>query len=538
MLELMPRSSPPAWARPPWSRLLAVLAGLAICLAVAPAAGPHVAAQDQPQVRIAGGAPLTWDPARAGETTSVGILAQVFETLTAFDAENDIQPALAQSWSVSDDGQQIEFRLRPGLEFSDGNPITGQDVVDSWFRLLDPARPSPLVSLLADVRGANEYLAGSANRDSVGLRADGDRVIVELHRAASYFLAVTGSPSLAVVPQQMWEVLDTPTMPAQLVVSGAYLPVAQTDTSVRLEANPRYWAGTAPLATIEIIYDLPGSGVSAFEQGEVDYVRIGSWDASWIRYDPRLGPQLREVNDFVVHYYGFDTTRPPFDDARVRLAFAQAVDWHRLALLDDRQPAGSMVPPGIPGGGDEDYKPAHDPAAARQLLADAGFPGGEGFPEIPLVSHGYGLEVAVATQLEEELGISVPIEFREFADYLELRRTEDRAQLWNVAWSADYPHAHDFLGLLLETGSASNEGQWSNADYDALIEQAAATEDPDEQASIYGQAQEILRREAPVVPVESSAGWALSRDGLLGATPSGVGYIRFAGLAWAEGSGR
>jgi ABC-type oligopeptide transport system substrate-binding subunit len=172
------------------------------------------------------------------------------------------------------------------------------------------------------------------------------------------------------------------------------------------------------------------------------------------------------------------------------------------------------------------------------LLAEAGYPDGEGFPALPLVSHGYGFETAVAEQLQEELNISLPVEFREFGDYLELRQTDDRAQFWNVAWSADYPHAHDFLGLLLETGSASNEGRWSNAEYDALIEQAAGTEDPDEQAVIYAQAQQVLREEAPVVPVEYSSGWALSRDGLLGATPSGVGYIRFAGLAWAEGSGQ
>ncbi|HVM30209.1 MAG TPA: peptide ABC transporter substrate-binding protein [Candidatus Limnocylindrales bacterium] len=499
----------------------------------------RVAAQDEPQARIVGGEPLTWDPARAGETTSVGVLAQVFETLTAFDAENQIRPALARSWSVAPDGRRIEFELRPEAQFSDGSPITGQDVVDSWFRLLDPARPSPLVSLLSDVRGANDYLVGSAGRDAVGLRAEGNRVIVELRRPASYFLAVTGSPSLAVVPRQMWDVLDTPLMPSGMVVSGAYLPTAQTDAGIRLEANPRYWAGPPALAAVQIVTDLGGVGaVSAFERGDVDYVQIGSWDASWIRYDRQLGPQLREVSDFVVHYYGFDTTRPPFDDGRVRLAFAQAVDWERLAMLDDREPAMSMVPPGIPGGGDEDFKPPYDPDAARQLLADAGYPDGEGFPEVPLVTHGYGLEVAVATQLERELGISVPIEFREFGDYLELRRTDDRAHFWNVAWSADYPHAHDFLGLLLETGSASNEGQWSNAEYDALIAEAAATEDPDEQLRIYARAQAILRSEAPVVPVEYSSGWALSRNGLLGADPSGVGYIRFAGLAWAEDSGR
>lgn len=514
---------------------------VALVLVAVAASGPSAPASAQADVsaRIAGGAPLTWDPARAGETSSVGVLAQVFETLTAFDVNNTVQPALARSWAVSDDGRQITFELRPDVRYSDGSPITGEDVVDSWLRLLDPLNPSPLVSLLADVVGANEYLDGSAGRDRVGLRADGSSVIVDLRRPASFFLAVTGSPSLAVVPPQMRDLLDGPALPQDMVVSGAYVPTSEAAGSIRLEANPNYWAGEPPLAVIEIVIDLGGvSPVTAFAQGDVDYVRIGSYDASWIRYDNQLGPQLRALEEFTVHYYGFDATAPPFDDARVRLAFAQAVDWRRMVALGDREPATSMVPHGIPGRGDEDFRPPFDPEAARRLLAEAGFPDGAGFPEVPLVSNGYGFEVAVADQLERALGVSVPVEFMDFGEYLALRGTPNRPRFWNIAWSADYPHAHDFLGLLLETGSASNEGRWSNADYDALIEQAAATDDPAEQEALYDRAQRILREQAPVVPVENFGGWALSRDGLLGAAPSGVGYLRYAGLDWAEGSGR
>jgi ABC-type oligopeptide transport system substrate-binding subunit len=519
-------------------RATALLLTVALAVLAASPAAP-VSAQGEVRARIAGGAPLTWDPAKAGETSSVGVIAQVFETLTAFDAQNRVQPALARSWSVSDDGRQIIFELRPDLRYSDGSPITAQDVVESWFRVLEPANPSPLVSILADVAGANEYLAGTASREEVGLRAEGSSVIVDLRRPASFFLAVTGSPTLAVVPPAMHGRLDGPVMPQALVVSGAYVPTAQTASGIVLEANPHYWAGEPALGAIEIVNDLGGvSPVTAFERGDIDYVRIGSYDASWIRYDPRLGPQLREVNDFTVHYYGFDTTVPPFDDARVRRAFGQAVDWQRMVSLADLKPATSMVPAGIPGRGDQDFRPAFDPDEARRWLAEAGYPDGAGFPEISLISNGYGFEVAVADQLESVLGIRVGVEFMDFSDYLGIRRTVNRPHFWNIAWSADYPHVHDFLGLLLETGSTSNEGEWSNADYDALIEQAAATDDPAEQETLYTQAQHILRHEVPVIPVENSGGWALSRDGLLGAAPSGVGYLRYAGLAWAEGHGR
>jgi len=132
----------------------------------------------------------------------------------------------------------------------------------------------------------------------------------------------------------------------------------------------------------------------------------------------------------------------------------------------------------------------------------------------------------------------VTVEALDFQDYLEQVGGDPRPQIWTLSWIADYPHPHDFLGLLLETGSGSNTGRWSNADYDALIEQAAATADPAEQAAIYAQAQDILAREAPVVPVAYDQSFALSRTGLLGALESGVGFIRYAGLDWAPGTGR
>ena len=123
-----------------------------------------------------------------------------------------------------------------------------------------------------------------------------------------------------------------------------------------------------------------------FEAGDLDYTGISSVDASWIAYDPTLGPQLREVPSLSIEYYGFDTTPPPFDDVRVRQAFAMAVDWRRIARLgasDDGECAAatSMVPPGIPGRSDRDFLPTYDPAAARALLAAAGYPGRRRLPD-------------------------------------------------------------------------------------------------------------------------------------------------------------
>ena len=515
------------------ARLLTLLALIVLPVA---ACTNTVAQHGSVDARIASAAPFTWDPALAGDAGSASVLAQVYEGLTTFDPNSNVQPALAESWQVSDDGSQITFQLRSGLRYSDGTQVNAQDVVDSWFRLIDPDRPGPLASLVADISGAADYMAGTVERDAVGIRADGTRVIVDLRRPATYFLAVTASPSLAVVPPSVAQAIQSGP-PA--VVSGAYVPSVETEGVIRLTRNSNYWAGLPELSLIELVTDFGGrSGVDMFTSTEVDYTSIGAADASWIAYDADLGPQLRQTESFSVSYYGFNTAAAPFDEAEVRLAFAQAVDWTRMTALAESNTATSLVPVGVPGRDEEDHRPAYDPGAARALLAGAGYEGGEGFPTVTIATYGVGYEMVVAQQLEENLGVDVNVEGYDFETYLGFLDDAGAPQIWTLSWSADYPHAHDFLGLLLETGSTSNSGGWSDAEYDALIEQAAATVDPVEQARIYSQAQEVLEREAPIVPVEYGESWALSRDGLLGALDSGVGIIRYAGLAWAPGTGR
>ena len=529
--------------RRPYQNLIAVTVVLSV---VSAAVATGVAVREKgtsgastAALRVIGFPPLTWDPAHAGDSGSASTLAQVFEGLTTLNPDNTVEPALAESWTVDDAGLRIDFKLRPNLRYSDGSAITAQDVVDCWLRLLDPAHPSPLVSLLSDVTGATDYTAGRGDRAAVGFHANGDRVVVDLARPAAYFVALTSSPSLAVLPAPVRDALATDELPANLVVSGAYRPMAQTDTSITLERNANYWAGVPAISPIDLVIDTGDeTAVDMFEAGDLDYTPVGSADAAWIRFDRTLGPQLRTTSDLTLHYYGFDTTRPPFNDPLVRRAFGEAVDWDRIVRLAGGQPAHSMVPVGIPGGGTEDYRPQHNPDEARALLAQAGFAGGANFPDVSLVSNGYGYELAVATELERELGVTVAVEVLEFAELQARQAAGVHSLFWDQTWVADYPQAHDFLGLLLQTGSVSNDGRWSNAPYDAEISAAAATNDPAEQARHYAAAQAIVREEVPTVPVEVPLGYALSRSGLLGALPSGEGFLRLSRVSWADGSGR
>ncbi len=324
-----------------------------------------------------------------------------------------------------------------------------------------------------------------------------------------------------------------PSCRSDLVVSGAYRPTAQTLDSISLEANPRYWAGEPPLGRIEIASDLGGQTVvEAFEAGVIDYGRISDFDAGWIAYDAKLGPQLRRHTEQAVDFYGFDTTRPPFDDVRVRQAFAKAVDWRRIVGLatPDAIPATSLVPPGIPGRGDADVLPAYDPEGARRLLAEAGFPDGKGFPETAIVTQGYAWDGPVARQIEDVLGIRLRQEIMPFDEYFQRLERGEGPAIWAMSWVADYPAPEDFLGLLLQSGSTNNYGRWSDPAYDAALDAAASTDDPAEQADHYAEAEAILRDQVPVIPMAYHEGWALGRDDLAGTQVSGLGILRFASL--------
>ncbi len=536
-------------------RLLAI--GLVLLLAIAlavplgvlrPGASPASSASPAGGhatgvVRIAGWSPATYDPGMQGDAGTAALLAQVFEGLTALDASMHVQPALAQSWAVSQGGLQVTFHLRPGITFSDGTPITADDVVASWLHVLSPGHPGPLASLLDDVVGAIAYRQGQGPRSGVGIMAQGDAVIVRLVQPAEYFPAIAANPALAVAPPSELPALDAAEPPTPFVGSGAYTIASVADNAITLRANPRYWAGTPSIETAVVVTDFGGSSpVDAFSSGQVDYTPIAQADALWIRYDPQLGPQLREEPSLSITYYGFDTRRAPFDDVRVRQAFAWAVDWQRIALLADGPTAvaTSMVPPGIPGRPAGDFMPTFDPAAARARLAAAGYPDGRGLPPIALVSDGSPYDAAVARQLEQNLGVNVSLEVMGSEAYME-RLANDTPSIWSMSWIADYPAPEDFLGVLLQSDATSNYGGWRNAAFDAALATAGRTAEPAAQERAYAAAETILQQQVPVIPLsyaspgsEGTASWALSRTGLLGATTSGLGIPRFAGMAWSR----
>jgi len=515
--------------------ILALTLGVAALLLAVGPFDDETARAAADEVRVLAGEPSTLDPARVGDAGSAAVVAQLYEGLTALDGSLVARPALARSWDVLDGGRRVVFHLRDGLTFSDGTPLTSDDVVRSWLRLLDPADPSPLVSLLSDVEGALPYARGEiVDPAAVGFRALGNDVEVRLDRPADIASIVSG-PSFGVVPAS----LDPTGVLGgdSFVGSGGYTIDGLDPSGLILAANERYWAGTPAVPSVRLVYDIGGrSPVEAFADGELDYAPISAFDATWIGYDPDLGPQLRSVPSLTTDYYGFDTSRPPFDDARVRRAFAMAVDWKRIVRLtaEDRAiPATGMVPVGIPGRSEADLTPGHDPQAARAALAEAGYPGGVGFPSVTLVSAGYDYDEAVVAELRDVLGIDVRAERMPADQYFD-RLAADPPAFWSLSWVADYPSPNDFLGVLLGSGQSSNYARWSSAEFDAAIGDALAAPDAASARDAYTRAERVVQREVPVIPASYGTGWALARDGLLGARENGLGILRLAGLAWSD----
>lgn len=514
-------------------RLIARLAALGgVLLIVASLVPPSGARAADGPLRYLGGEIGTLDPAFIGDASDVQLLMQLYAGLTRLDEAGTVYPSLAASWAVSDDGLTYTFTLRDGLTFSDGSPLEADDVRRSWLRLLDPAVGAFAPGMLTVVRGAAGRLRGGAEAD-VGISAPDPRtLVVQLAHPAGYFTAITATPATFVVPRSAgsddaWQTVEG------FVGSGPYVAAERDGDDLVLRANERYVGGPPPIAEVRWIGRLDGDVVSAFASESIDLAGIGSFDASWIRYDRDLGPSLQPGAALSVQYFAFDTTRPPFDDERVRRAFALALDRERLVELaagSGARPAGSVVPPAL--WPDETYGEPDPPDLneARQLLDEAGYADRSDLGTITVNGTGLGVRPAVATW-EAELGVDIAVETMDFDDYLHVLRT-DPPQVYTINWIADYPSPHALYELLLLPDAPDNDGRWVDDAFVQLLDAAAAVEEPAAQATAYRAVDARVRDQAPLVPWSYDENWWLVRDGLRGTGQLTIGLLDFGRLSW------
>lgn len=457
--------------------------------------------------------PETLDPALVTSLEGLRVTANLFEGLTRNDPVTAAPiPGLAKSWDISPDGRVYTFHLRDKLFWNEGAPITSGDVVYSWRRALDPQTASEYAGQLFPIKNAEAYNAGKIKDPSlVGVRALDDHTVqVELTQPTAYFLDLCAFQTLAVVPRQVIEKYGEDWMRApQLPTSGPYLLAYwRLNDRIRLRKNPFYWdtANTKNNVADFLCLSAPATALNLYETGQADII----WDRDFLPY--QLLDVLGKRPDFhAFHYLGTyfircNATRPPFTDPRVRKALALSIDKHRLVdkFLRGGQPvANHLVPDGT-----AHYDPiaglGYDPAQARQLLTEAGFPGGKGFPACAYLFDAGSLNQTIAIELqhmwEEQLGLHVGLQQMEKSVYISAQNRLDY-DLTGGDWIGDYNDPNTFLDLF-ESDNGNNRTGWKNARYDALMREANLQTDLTKRAVLLQQAERILVvDEMPILPL-------------------------------------
>jgi ABC-type transport system substrate-binding protein len=283
---------------------------------------------------------------------------------------------------------------------------------------------------------------------------------------------------------------------------------------------------------VEWLTRVDSDSVAAYAEDRVDLAGVSGATASWIAYDPDFGPALHEAAPLNVQYFGFDTNRPPFDDARVRRAFALVLDRSRLVPLSEGaagDPASSVVPPALWPDGLEDDLP-HDVAEAQRLLDRAGYEDRADLGEIVVADVGLGVDPAIEVW-QDELGARIAVVSMDFPDYLRALE-DDPPQVFTINWIADYPSPYALYSLLLLPRAASNYGGWTDASFVELLQAASAADDEAAQAAAYREVDAYVDEQAPIVPWSYPTSWWLVRPGLRGLGNLTTGILDFGRVSW------
>ncbi len=453
--------------------------------------------------------PLTLDPAFATDEGSLDLVEQLFSGLVDFTYDGGVVPDVAASWEVSRDGRRVVFRLRADAYWSDGVPVTAHDFVYAWKRVLAPASESRNASLLYDIKGAKAYHNRHVSKsDGLGVMAIDDVTLaVELEAPTGYLLPLLSYSALYPVPRHLVERLGSAwSEPENILTNGPLrLDSWQRGNSLVLVRNLRYhgrFGGN--VQRVELPLGLLGDWRSILEMYEADLLDIIGLDVD----DPKEADRVRRrlAGDYITQpgvltrYLAFDLTRTPFDDLRVRLAFAYALDREGLVDVTSAgyyQPAtGGLVPPGMPGHSAGIALP-YVPERGRQLLAEAGYSGGRGFPEVELLAPlGFRAQAPhLQAQWHEILGVEIGYQVLPWAEFINRVRNAP-PHLTLVAWGPDYPDPDTYLRVAVQRATA-----WREEQYFALIERARRAMDLAERMALYAQAELVLVEQVPLLPL-------------------------------------
>ena len=467
-----------------------------------------------------GSEPQTLDPHLLSATPSGNIGRALLEGLLNVHPETLApQPGLAERWDISSDFKTYTFYLRPEARWSNGDPITADDFVYSWRRILSPALASVYAYQLFHIKNAEAFNRGELDDFSlVGVKAiDSKTLQVELNHPVPFFLSLlTHISTFAVHPAtvEAHGAIDQRgtrwTRPGNYVSSGPFvLKEWGVNRIIRVERNPFYW--DVEQVKLQEIRFYP---IDQFTTEERMF-RTGALHITDKLLSTKVpeyrthSPELIDITPYLGnYYYRFNTTVKPFDDARVRRALSMAIDRDQIVSRVTRGgelPAYSLTPPGTHG-----YQPPKNFAEhaghidhARRLLAEAGYPNGKDFPPVELLyntsENHRKIAEAIQQMWQQNLGIDVTLVNQDWKVLLS-RLDQLDYQIARGGWIGDYLDPNTFLDTML-SGGGNNRTGWSNPEYDQLIAQANQTIDETLRYQLFQQAEHILLEEHPIIPV-------------------------------------
>lgn len=474
--------------------------------------------------------PITLDPAIAGDASSNEYILQIFGGLVQLDDKLQPAPDIAYNWQVSDDGRTYTFYLRPDAKFHSGRGVTAGDFKYSWERASSPATGSQTAATyLGDIVGARDVLAGKATQIS-GVTVVNDYTLqVTIDAPKSYFLSKMTYPTAFVVDKN--NVAKGGEWWRQPVGTGPFkLTQWQQQQTLVLQRSDLYYADKARIASV--VFKLySGIPMNLYETGQID---VAGADLSYVyRVTDKAGPfysQLSIVPELSFNYIGFDATRPPFDDAKVRQAFTLALDKDKIVSLSYQgtvNKANGILPPGMPGFNTGLTGLPFDVNQAKALIAASKYGSVANLPPIILTTSGWGGLIphaieAIIVQWRENLGVDVKVRQIEPPSFLYSLKTE-RDNMFLMGWIADYPNPQDFLDVLFRTGNDSNFGDYSNVRLDQLLDQANVEKDYNKSMALYQQAEELLVQDAACVPLWTGKNYVLVKPYVTGYNLSPLG---------------
>lgn len=456
--------------------------------------------------------PTTMDPGVSYGDSEISIFFNIFEGLVGIDQQTgEVVPRVAESWDINEDASVYTFHIRPGVTWSDGTPITSQDFVYSWQRVLDPETLAQYIPALYPIKNAQNIAESGGDITTLGVAAPDDAtLVVTLEGPTTFFPLLAATWTYYPVPKHVIDEKAEKWVEAENIVSNG--PFIMTEWShnqqITLEQNPAYYGEKPTLtkATYRIYDDDTTQAYPAFENNELDYAAPGGPDLERIMADPTLAAQMITFPLSNTYFMCCDTTNSPTDQIPFRQALYKSISRQTLSetiFKGEYGPAATVLAPDIPGNNPDSAMP-ESVDEAKQLLADAGIDPASVSIELAYrnVSPHKTASEYFQSAWQENLGIQVklvPIEDNAYSDWRAARETQ-KFYVYTGVWGSDFADASNWFNQNFTTAADHYRTHWSNAEFDDLVGKAITNTNTEERNQQYSQAEVILVKEASIIP--------------------------------------